>query len=776
MGAITLQHFPWAGICFAVFLAVCGMLLEPRFDRKGTALAAGGFLAAIASAQAALLLSGQDETLVLTLLPLTAYLPAIVGVHVLSRAGFFQTVAVWAVGAMASLVLAFLQKLLMAAPLGPASPTGDLVHTGFVLLAAAALAFAVLRWLRAPFRSGALHRDGAWPPVCLAALAVFLLLSYFEAAAADPTVTALAFLAAVSVFAIAVRTLAASASARRAREAERALAAQLDVQRGEYEGVLEKLQAGRAFRHDLRHHLKVLEGLVGEEGGGRAASYIDGLGAQLRATEQESYCDNPAANALLAFYLGQAREAGCAVTARASIPAAIPFDELDVCVVLGNALENALRACREIPEADGRSIDVLAVFEDDRLLVSVENPCAEPVRFGADGFPIALQREGHGVGLRSVGAVARKYRGLLRCSCDEGTFRLQAALVDSATEAPAPERRRTSTRRMAQGSLPLACVLLCVAASMPMMAQASEDVLGSGPFARVAASRVEGFRWGDTGFRAVVPRVEDLSSGAANEGAGESGADGIEPAASEPDASAQPEAPAAFEVDLPASGSVSWESGGEGGQTGDPGLVVPVVPKPPEAADPDGPSGGALSEGIDDINRRMEEYVATMRDKFLWYAARKYQGCVGMDVTYRVVRNDGALLSIRFDGVLNAGGSGEYARTFTLDKRTGAVLELADLFVPGADYVSVVSAEVLRQMVERVDAGEADYFVPGGIWPASDCFTAIDPDQHFYIDEHDRLVIAFDKYEIGPGKDGAPEFAVPAEALAGILRTPTLLG
>ena len=105
MGDFTLQHFPWAGLCFFVFLLICGMLLERRFGRRGTLLVSAGFLVGIAAVQAALLLSGRDGMLVLTLLPLTAYLPAVVGVHVLSRSGFYQTVAVWTMGAMASFVL-----------------------------------------------------------------------------------------------------------------------------------------------------------------------------------------------------------------------------------------------------------------------------------------------------------------------------------------------------------------------------------------------------------------------------------------------------------------------------------------------------------------------------------------------------------------------------------------------------------------------------------------------------------------------------------------------
>ena len=76
------------GLPLLPFLLACAGLLEGRFGRRGNFLAAAGFLLGIGALQAGLLLSGQDKMLLLTLLPLTAYLPAVIGIHILSGAGF----------------------------------------------------------------------------------------------------------------------------------------------------------------------------------------------------------------------------------------------------------------------------------------------------------------------------------------------------------------------------------------------------------------------------------------------------------------------------------------------------------------------------------------------------------------------------------------------------------------------------------------------------------------------------------------------------------------
>ena len=99
-------------IKLAAFVSVCDSLMRFRFQNKTTGLIAAGVLAGILALQAGLLTAGLDETLVLTLLPVTAYIPAIIAVHVLSASNFLQTVSVWSAGVLVSFTLLFFQRLI----------------------------------------------------------------------------------------------------------------------------------------------------------------------------------------------------------------------------------------------------------------------------------------------------------------------------------------------------------------------------------------------------------------------------------------------------------------------------------------------------------------------------------------------------------------------------------------------------------------------------------------------------------------------------------------
>lgn len=116
-----------------------------------------------------------------------------------------------------------------------------------------------------------------------------------------------------------------------------------------------------------------------------------------------------------------------------------------------------------------------------------------------------------------------------------------------------------------------------------------------------------------------------------------------------------------------------------------------------------------------DMNLKTEDYINSMRDKFIWYLSRKYSGYVNEDTSYKVIRDGGRLLSVFFTTVINAGSSVEYNRCINLDRQSGKVLELKDLFVENSSYITVISEEIKRQMKVRNDSGKARYFIPGSM-------------------------------------------------------------
>jgi len=204
---------------------------------------------------------------------------------------------------------------------------------------------------------------------------------------------------------------------------------QMDLQRQNYNAIRQKMELGRILRHDLRHHLVVLDGMLCQGQTEDARQYIQELSGKLTASAQTVWCVNTAVNAVMSAYLTQAKEAGCCVSAEVLIPEKLPYGEMDLCILLGNTLENAVRSCRELPEGERSLWLKLELTDNERYILFIGNSCLRPVEIGKDGLPVSTQRgEGHGLGLRSVKAVVDRHGGLMRCECEDGKFMLWVTL------------------------------------------------------------------------------------------------------------------------------------------------------------------------------------------------------------------------------------------------------------------------------------------------------------------------------------------------------------
>lgn len=143
-----------------------------------------------------------------------------------------------------------------------------------------------------------------------------------------------------------------------------------------------------------------------------------------------------------------------------------------------------------------------------------------------------------------------------------------------------------------------------------------------------------------------------------------------------------------------------------------------------------------------------------------------------LDTSYQIVSNTDDLFTLRIDTVIAQGGSNSFSKFYHLEKRTDQIIQLKDLFQKKADYVSIITEEIKRQMREQMKKDPAvRYFIKGEDPDIpEEGFEAIKPDQNFYINAQKQLVIVFDKYEVGPGMMGQPEFLIPAETIQNILQ------
>lgn len=190
----------------------------------------------------------------------------------------------------------------------------------------------------------------------------------------------------------------------------------------QYNSMRDTLERARVLRHDLRHHMNAIYGYAEEAGNEEIMDYIDGIMEQSRLQEPLRVCENPAANYMLQHYIIEASEQGIKMNVNFSMPQDFFMKPMDVTILLGNLLKNAMDACvRERP--DEPYISVKGRMQTDSIFVmSVSNPSNEAAPKDAAGHILSHNHPGRGIGVNSISSIVKRYGGVAHFSREGGVF------------------------------------------------------------------------------------------------------------------------------------------------------------------------------------------------------------------------------------------------------------------------------------------------------------------------------------------------------------------
>lgn len=174
--------------------------------------------------------------------------------------------------------------------------------------------------------------------------------------------------------------------------------------------------------HDRRHFNNVLMELL-EQGKTSEAAALLGNHDQAVPKISRVYCENHAVNAAVSHYAGLAEQAGIMAEINLDIPSDLTIDALELSMVVSNLMENAIQVCASLPKNQLPYLQ-FTCRSVGRLLLEMENPCADGVVLDENGYPVAVEA-GHGIGSKSVIAIAKKYDGELLYKIENGVFRVR---------------------------------------------------------------------------------------------------------------------------------------------------------------------------------------------------------------------------------------------------------------------------------------------------------------------------------------------------------------
>lgn len=194
----------------------------------------------------------------------------------------------------------------------------------------------------------------------------------------------------------------------------------LSMQQQRYESLKAAIEEARQARHDLRHQLCQLAALAEEGNLEKIKAYLSGAVSRIPSLELH-FCENRAADGVVGYYCALAKREQIPFSVQLDLPECLPVDEINLCLVLSNLLENALEASLRTAPAR-RRIKLTAYLHGSSLaLIQVENTYDGVIR-EKDGVFQSSKRKGEGVGIQSVRHIAEKSGGVSTVTYQDGLF------------------------------------------------------------------------------------------------------------------------------------------------------------------------------------------------------------------------------------------------------------------------------------------------------------------------------------------------------------------
>lgn len=213
------------------------------------------------------------------------------------------------------------------------------------------------------------------------------------------------------------------------RRMERRMAAyQQDLMEKHCEEVENMYRQTRGWRHDYRNHIQTMKAYLDMGKYQELSDYLDQLNADLSSVDTVIKTGNVMIDAILNSKISVARAKQIRVEAKAIVPQQLSVAEVDLCVILGNLLDNAIEACLRITEESQRFIRIYIDVLQGQLYLYVLNATAGKLRQQGGTYLSTKTAREHGYGLMRMDRVVEKYHGYLDRQDEDGVFATEVLL------------------------------------------------------------------------------------------------------------------------------------------------------------------------------------------------------------------------------------------------------------------------------------------------------------------------------------------------------------
>lgn len=175
----------------------------------------------------------------------------------------------------------------------------------------------------------------------------------------------------------------------------------------------------RGYKHDFHHHLQTIKGQLEAGEIDRAIAYIEKLDNDLQNVDTLLKTGNVTVDAILSAKISKAKALGITVTVKANVPEGLPLSDVELSIIIGNLLDNAIEAC---VAADGEMFIRLYLGMKSNMLYYYMLNSSGKKKSKVGSLFSTTKSGSHGLGLKRAEELIEKHGGWVKYNSEDGAF------------------------------------------------------------------------------------------------------------------------------------------------------------------------------------------------------------------------------------------------------------------------------------------------------------------------------------------------------------------
>ena len=171
--------------------------------------------------------------------------------------------------------------------------------------------------------------------------------------------------------------------------------------------------------HDLRKHMRVMEGLKQYGNQQELQDYVNSFEDMISPLLMRKYCNNVILNTILTDKAGYCEKNSIHFEIDIQNVDIDFMKPIDITILFGNVLDNAIEACEK---ADEKQISLKIYPFNQFVYIQLTNSFDKKIKYDKKGRPLSDKGKYHGIGLENVENVVRDYNGHIQFTAEEQIF------------------------------------------------------------------------------------------------------------------------------------------------------------------------------------------------------------------------------------------------------------------------------------------------------------------------------------------------------------------